>query len=143
MYTYIVYLHSILRWVILALLVINIIRIATGNNKITYSKWLFISVNITFLLGLYQYFAGPWGYSLIQQFGMSEVMKNDTYRFWAVEHITGMIVATAFVSIGHSALKKSNAKKANMFFILALILILAVVPWPFRETVGRPLLPGM
>jgi len=74
---------------------------------------------------------------------MSEVMKNDTYRFWAVEHITGMIVATAFVSIGHSALKKSNAKKANMFFILALILILAVVPWPFRETVGRPLLPGM
>ena len=143
MYIYALYLHNVLRWIILILLVINIIQIATGNAKVSYSKWLFIATNLTFLIGLYLYFAGGSGYAYIQQYGMSEVMKNDTYRFWAIEHITGMIVSVAFISIGYSALKKSNTKKANMFFVLALILILAVVPWPFREAVGRPLLPGM
>jgi hypothetical protein len=125
----------------LLLLVATIIQIAVGNAKIALSKWLFIFTNITFLIGLYLYFAGGNGYALIQQYGMSEVMKNDTYRFWAVEHIAGMIVSVAFISIGYSALKKGQRKKANMFLVLALIMILAVVPWPFREAVGRPLIP--
>lgn len=143
MYTGLLHLHNILRWVILILLVINIIKIATGNAKVAYSKWLLISAHTTLLVGLYQYFAGAWGYSLIKQNGMSAVMKDATMRFWAVEHISGMIVAIIFITIGHSGLKKGNTKKANMFFVLALILIMAVVPWPFREAVGRPLLPGM
>ncbi|QEC67206.1 hypothetical protein FRZ67_07820 [Panacibacter ginsenosidivorans] len=143
MYTVLLYLHSILRWIILALLVINIIKIATGNSKIKYSKWLLIAAHTTLLIGLYQYFAGGSGYALIQQNGMAAVMKDATMRFWAVEHISGMIVSIAFITIAHVSLKGGNTKKANMFFVLALILILAVVPWPFRDAVGRPLLPGM
>src|SRR5436190_2236991 len=119
MYTTLLALHNILRWVILILLVVNIIKIATGSAKASYSKWLFIATNLTFLVGLYLYFAGGSGYAYIQQFGMSEVMKNDTYRFWAVEHIAGMIVSVAFISIGYSASKKNNSKKANIFFVLA------------------------
>ena len=143
MYKGLLDLHSVLRWVILALLVINIIKIATGGSKIAYSKWLLIAAHTTLLIGLYQYFAGGSGYAFIQQFGMSAVMKDATMRFWAVEHISGMIVAVVFITIGHIGLKKGNTKKANMYFVLALILILAVVPWPIRELVGRPLLPGM
>ena len=142
MYNILLGFHNVLRWVVLLLLVIIIIQIAVGNAKIVLSKWLFIATNITFLIGLYLYFAGGSGYAYIQQYGMSEVMKNDTYRFWAVEHIAGMIVSVAFISIGYSALKKGNNKKANMFFVLALILILAVVPWPFRAAASRPLLPN-
>jgi hypothetical protein len=33
-------------------------------------------------------------------------------------------------------------KKAFWFFVVALILILAAIPWPSRE-IGRPLFPGM
>jgi hypothetical protein len=141
MYNILLGLHNVLRWIILLLLVVTIIQIAVGNAKIALSKWLFIFTNITFLIGLYLYFAGGNGYAYIQQYGMSEVMKNDTYRFWAVEHIAGMIVSVAFISVGYSALKKGQRKKANMFLVLALIMILAVVPWPFREAVGRPLIP--
>ena len=141
MYNILLGLHNVLRWLILLLLVVTIIQIAVGNAKIALSKWLFICTNITFLIGLYLYFAGGNGFALIQQYGMSEVMKNDTYRFWAIEHIAGMIVSVAFISMGYSALKKGQRKKANMFLVLALIMILAVVPWPFREAVGRPLIP--
>lgn len=145
MYTGLLHLHNLLRWVILILLVINIIKIATGSGKATFSKWLLIAAHTTLLIGLYQYFAGGSGYAYIERYGMSEVMKNAEYRFWAVEHISGMIVAIIFITIGHVGLKKGNPKKANMFFVLALILILAVVPWPFRDGIGRPrpLLPGM
>jgi hypothetical protein len=34
-------------------------------------------------------------------------------------------------------------KKAFYFFLIAAILLLAGVPWPFRgEIIGRPLFPG-
>ncbi|MBG9376560.1 hypothetical protein I5907_09965 [Panacibacter sp. DH6] len=145
MYTGLLHLHNVLRWVILILLVVNIIKIATGTGKATFSKWLLIAAHTTLLIGLYQYFAGGSGYAYIERYGMGEVMKTPEYRFWAVEHITGMIVAIIFITIGHVGLKRGNTKKANMFFVLALILILAVVPWPFRDGIGRPrpLLPGM
>jgi hypothetical protein len=34
-------------------------------------------------------------------------------------------------------------RKAFWLFLIALIVILVTVPWPFREVVGRPIFPGM
>jgi hypothetical protein len=34
-------------------------------------------------------------------------------------------------------------RKAFYYFLIALIFILASIPWPFREIIGRPLFPGM
>ncbi len=100
---------------------------------------LLIAAHITLLLGLYQYFFGGSGFAYFQQYGADAVMKNAVYRFWAVEHITGMIAAIIFITVGHISLKKTgHAKRTGVFYIIALILILAVVPWPFREGVGRP-----
>ena len=145
MYTTLLYLHSILRWVILILLLLNIFRMFSSSaNKIGLSKLLLIVAHTTLLIGLYQYFFGSSGYAYFQQYGAAEVMKNSVYRFWAVEHITGMIASIIFITVGHISFKKtSNAKRTGVFYIIALILILAVVPWPFREGVGRPWFPGM
>ena len=93
---------------------------------------------------MYEYFWGDLGFKLIQNSGMAAVMKDAASRFCAVEHITGMIAAIIFITVGHISFKKtSNAKRTAVFYIIALILILAVVPWPFREGVGRPWFPGM
>jgi len=87
------------------------------------------------------------GLELIQNVGMSEVMKNPVYRFWVVEHNIGMLIAIILITIGRGAAKKNISdqakhKKSFWFFLIALILILASVPWPGRE-VARPLFPGM
>ena len=146
MYNILLSLHSILRWVIVILLVVNILRLfsSTVTNKIALSKWLLIAAHITLLIGLYQYFAGGSGFALIQQSGMADVMKDSAKRFWAVEHPVGMLASILFITVGHVSLKKTgNTKRTAVLYTLVLIIILATVPWPMREGIGRPWLPGM
>jgi hypothetical protein len=143
MYTGLLHLHSLLRWIILVLLIVNIVKLAGGNKSISLSKWLLIAAHTTLVLGLYQYFFGHMGFELFKAYG-SEVMKMAPLRFWAVEHITGMVLSIALVTIGHISLKKTgNTKKTAMLYTVALIVILAVIPWPFRAGIGRPWFPGM
>ncbi len=154
MYTGLVHLHNFLRWVILILLIINIVRHITASNQTFGSKdkkWglmLMITAHIMLLLGLYQYFAGPWGYQLIQNEGMGVVMKNAAYRFWAVEHITGMILSIVLITVARGVYRKTitnqaKHKRALLLYVIALIIILVSIPWPFREGIARPLFPGM
>ena len=144
MYSGLLHLHNFLRWVILIALLINIVKLLAGNKNLGLSKILLISAHITLVLGLYQYFAGPWGFQSISTSGMAVVMKDSALRFWAVEHITGMIAAIALITVGHVKLKKGGKPKTTaILYMIALLLILAVVPWPFREAIARPWFPGM
>lgn len=143
MYNGLVHLHSTLRWVIILLLLWNIIKLFGGTNSIKQSKWLLISSHIMLLLGLYQYFFGKFGFAYFKAYG-AEVMKIASVRFWAVEHITGMIVAIALITVGHISLKKTgNTKKTALLYLIAFILIMLMVPWPFRAGIDRPLFPGI
>lgn len=143
MYTGLLHLHNLLRWVIIILLLLNIVSALSGKKNVKQSLWLLIASHITLLIGLYQYFTGAMGLKLFQTYG-SQVMKDASLRFWAVEHILGMLIAIALITIGHISLKKQSAtKKAGVLFLIALVVILAVVPWPFREAIARPLFPGM
>jgi hypothetical protein len=155
MYTGLLHLHNLMRWVILLLLVIAILRhlsamsskrlVNKGDQKI--DLFLMIAAHITLVIGLYQWIVGGFGLKSIQNNGFGVVMKNASLRFWAVEHITGMLLAIILITIGRGAVKRAVSaaahKKAFWFFLLALILILAVVPWPGREGIGRPMFPGM
>ena len=154
MYQGLVHLHNFMRWVILILLVINIVRhisaakqpFAAQDKKL--GLMLMVAAHIMLLLGLYQYFAGPWGYKLIAENGMAVVMKNAALRFWAVEHISGMILSIVLITVARGVYRKSitneaKHKRALLLYVISLIIILASIPWPFREGIARPLFPGM
>jgi hypothetical protein len=155
MYNGLLHLHSFMRWVILLLLLIAIVRHLSGMNSKRLVNagdrkvdlFLMISAHITLLIGLYQWIAGDKGLKAIQQLGMGEVMKNSGLRFFAVEHLIGMLLAIILITVGRGAVKRSSDwrlhKKAFWFFLIALIIIIAVIPWPFREGIARPLFPGM
>lgn len=145
MYNGLLHLHNTLRWVILFLLLVVIVQAITKKEGIRKSSlWLLIAGHITLLLGLYQYFTGLLGYNLIAtatSFG--DVMKNSVLRFWAVEHISAMLIAILIITIARKSAKNLIYKKAAILYVIALLLILAAVPWPFREGIGRPWFPGM
>jgi len=144
--------HSILRWIILILLFLSIIQsfigwvrnreLREGDTKL----WLFtmISAHLTLLIGLILLLFGRMG---ILSSGLPEgisLMKDRTYRFFWVEHPTGMVIATILITLGRGVVKKQikdplKYKRAFWFFLLALVIILLVIPWPGRETIGRGL----
>lgn len=137
-------LHSLLRWIILIFLLINISR-NFFNRTDEYlpidRSWnlrLVIITHINFLIGLFQYFYGEKGYALIKEYGMASVMKDSTMRFWVVEHITGMLIAIVLITISGSISKKpsddgkAKHKKLLWLYLVALIVIIASIPWPFR-----------
>ena len=150
MYTGLLHLHNLLRWVILILLVVALIRhlagvsgrkpLTSGDKKV--GLFLLISAHIQFLIGLYQWFIGGFGYNLIRGNGFGEVMKNAAQRFWAVEHITGMLIAIILITVARGRVKIGSYSAASWMYVVALLLIIAVVPWPFREDIGRPWFPG-
>jgi hypothetical protein len=144
-------LHSLLRWIILILLLAAIFKsyggmrsgraFVDGDRKL--GLFLMISAHTTLLLGLLLWFFGAFGLALVRDAGMGAVMKNSVMRYWVVEHFFGMAVAIVLITIGRGVAKKTipdpaKFRRAFWLFLLALIVILATVPWPFRAGVGRP-----
>ena len=149
------HLHSVLRWIILILLLIALFK-SMGNTNKPFTQghrkvglFLLISCDVMLLVGLYQWFTGPLGLKNIQASGMSAVMKNSTSRFFAVEHLLGMLIAIILVHVGYSYARRNvpdnvKHKRAILYYGLALLIILISIPWPFRDVgAGRGWLPGM
>lgn len=141
MYDTIKILHSY--WAYLVLLVLVL---ATFNALIKYfgnkefhakdfriSLFTLIVAHIQLILGIIFYFASDY-FSLISEMGMGEVMKNATLRSNVIEHPLTMLVAIALITIGYSKHKKKLTSKPKfkmiaIFYTLALILVLAKIPW--------------
>ena len=148
MYTGLLHLHSFLRWVILLLLMIVVLRSLTAGNRPfnntdkKFGLFAMIACDITLLIGLYQWITGPvYGLNAFKNSGMKAIMSDKALRFFSVEHFAGMIIAIVLVHIGKSYAKKDlpdsvKHKRTLIFFGLALLIILISIPWPFRQ-VGR------
>ena len=106
-----------------------------------------IAAHTTLLLGLYQWTLGRFGlFTFVKPEGVS-MMKDPTLRFFQMEHPVMMILSVVFITLGYGMAKRAVAdeekyKKAFRYFLIAMLLILLAIPWPFRE-IGRPLFPGM
>ena len=143
-YSLLVHLHSIGRWIILLLLLFAIFNSLVAGQR----PWirtdgrtgsiLTIFADLMFVIGISLWYFGPRGYKYIEEVGMSAVMKNAAYRFFAIEHITMMLIAVILIHIGKAQGRKAISDKAKhrrtiIFYLLALIIILISIPWPFRQ----------
>jgi hypothetical protein len=154
MYNGLLHLHSVLRWIILLLLLVSIFRSLPVNKPFTRGHqktglFLMICADLMLFVGLYQWFAGDWGLKSIQKNGFSVVMKNETLRFFAIEHLTLMLVAIILIHVGYNTSKKAipdttKHKRTLLWYLIALVIILISIPWPFRTVgTGRLWFPGM
>ena len=143
-------LHSLLRWAVLLFGVWTLLNALTGVfTKRNYSAsdnrsnlFFMISCDIQLLLGLILYFTNGW-FDRLKHLG--DNMKDPYSRFFTMEHMSMMLLAWILVHIGRSSVKKAPTdaakhKRMLIFFGLAIVLILASIPWPGREAIGRPLM---
>jgi membrane-anchored protein YejM (alkaline phosphatase superfamily) len=152
MYNAALALHSALRWVILLLLLLAIVRAILGlvagrpwtRGDTVVSAFFVRTLDLQMLIGLIIYFAlSPITWEGMRHIG--DAMGNAGLRFFTVEHPVGMVIAITLAHIGERRIREATDatrrhRTALIFFTLALIAILATIPWPGRPVVGRPLL---
>jgi len=148
-YSIILALHNIVRWVVLILGVVAIVRAFLGwfkqrpwepmDRKV--GMFFGMTLDIQLLLGLLLYFIfSPITKSAFQDFGAA--MKVPDLRFFAFEHVFYMVVAVAFAHLGGILPRRvdnasSKHQRAALLFAVAFLAILLGMPWM------RPLLPGL
>ena len=93
-----------------------------------------ITMHIQLLIGIVLWLVSPNGLGGIRTSGMGAIMKSDAARKLAVEHPTLMIIAVVLITIGYSKHKKKLVSKPkfkvlSIFYTLALLAILYMIPW--------------
>lgn len=150
MYAFILAVHNVLRWVVLILGYLAVVRAWSG--WLSKKEWasldrklgIFFSsaIDTQLLLGIVLYFfLSPITKAGLVDFGAVMSAGGDL-RFFVLEHSVLMVLAVIFAHLGNALAKKAqDAKKkhkqAAIWFTLAIVSILVAIPW------WRPLLPGM
>lgn len=137
--------HSLLRWVMLILLIMSIFRayngwkslrsFTPGDKKLTLFTLIFSHIQL--LVGFLLYMVSPAVQQALPDMGAA--MKDKMLRFWAVEHISMMIISILIITIGYSLSKRASNdadrfRKIFIYFLISLIIILITIPWPFTQT---------
>jgi len=133
--------HSGLRWVVIALFLAAIVNAFLKKEKGVYSStdkkinlFTMVFMHIQLLIGLTLY-------AISNKVNFSELFSSEANRFFGIEHIFGMLLSVALVTIAHAKSKKNtdpNKKHRIIFlgYLFAFIIVLATIPWPFRANLG-------
>ncbi len=149
MYQAITILHSYTRWFVLLSLVYAIVRANKGfRSKLGFTKsdnrlrhWTATMAHVQLVLGILLYTQSP----VVKYFWQSyrEGIKNLDGLFFAILHMTFMLMAIVVITIG-SAMAKRKAvdhekfKTMLIWYAIALLIILIAIPWPFSPLANRP-----
>ena len=143
-------LHNLLRWAVLLFGLWTVFSAMSGvisKRKYTSADsrsnfFFMLSCDIQLIMGLILYYSNAW-FERLKDLGNN--MKDANNRFFTMEHEVLMIIALILVHVGRVSVKKAitpaaKHKRTLLFFGLAIVLILAAIPWPFRDAIARPLL---
>ena len=149
MYSIILAIHNIVRWVVIILGIFALVRAYIGflgNRDWTeidrrIGVFFSVAVDTQLLIGLILYlFLSDITKIIFSDF--SAAMSNDGIRFFALEHAFYMILAVVFVHLGSllpRRVEESRAKfaRAAIWFTLTFLVVILGMPW------FRPLFPGI
>lgn len=149
MYTNLLVIHSLFRWLVLLSLCYAIIRAYRGyktksvfsilDNKVRH--WTATIAHIQLVLGILIYTKSP-----IVQYYFSDfknLFSNWDLTFFGLFHFILMIIAIVVITVGSAKAKrkKNDAEKFKtmlVWFSLALIIIIIAIPWPFSPLANGP-----
>jgi hypothetical protein len=150
LYAAVLTIHSWLRWLVILAGIAAFVRAAGGaSSRRPWTPaddrsgfWFITTLDLQVLLGLVLYvFLSPFTHAAFGDIGAA--MKNSGLRFWLVEHPFGVIVGIALAHIGRARARKTDSLRRHrivaIFFGLALVALLASIPWPGTPA-ARPLL---
>lgn len=149
-YPFFLFVHSWLRWAVLLLGMVALVR--SGRGWLTRAPWtqadrslqliFTIFVDVQLLVGLALYFGvSPIVPRTLEAF--REAMRAPAQRFFAVEHVFAMIVALVIIHVSSVLSRRAtdDTRKHQRWalgLLFALLVTFAAIPWPSLNH-GRPL----
>lgn len=149
MYSTLLSLHSLVRWLVLTSLIIAILIAFKGwSSKKEFSRldnsvrhWTATIAHIQLIIGLWLYFISP----IIDYFlhNYKEAVHLREIRFFGMEHSLMMLIAIVLITIGSAKAKRKQTdtekfKTMAIWFSIGLLIILTSIPWPFSPLASRP-----
>ncbi|HEV7381778.1 MAG TPA: hypothetical protein VGN64_18405 [Dyadobacter sp.] len=141
--------HSLIRWLVLMSLVaatVHVWRSWKSGKKFTRSDdairhWTATFAHIQMTIGLILYFQSPVTAYFRENFGVA--IHEREVRFFGLEHSLMMLTAVVILNVGSSLSKRRTSdqqkfKTLAVYFTIALVIILANIPWAFSPLVSRP-----
>lgn len=149
MYSALLSLHSLVRWLVLTSLIIAIFIAFKGwFSKKKFSRfdnsvrhWTATIAHIQLIVGIWLYFISP----VIDYFlhNYKEAVHLRQIRFFGMEHSLMMLTAIVLITIGSAKAKRKQTdtekfKVMAIWFSIGLLIILASIPWAFSPYASRP-----
>lgn len=149
MYSTLLALHSICRWLVLASLLFAIFRALQGwfnkkqftriDNLVRHSTATIAHIQL--ILGIGLYFTSPLTNYFLNNFKVA-VHERDA-RFFGMEHSFMMLLAIIIITIGSAKSKRKQTdndkfKTMLIWFTIGLIIIITSIPWQFSPFTSRP-----
>lgn len=149
MYPYLLFFHSLVRWLVLISLLLALFRGIQGwMGKRNFSKTddrvrqiAATVAQIQLTIGYVLYFNSPVITYFLSNY--REAVKQSDFRFFGMIHVLLMTIAIFVITIGSSVAKwhqtdKGKFKIMTLYFGIALLIIFAAIPWPFSPLANRP-----
>lgn len=149
MYPILLATHSLVRWLVLASLLLAIYRgykgwltgqtFSKADNTIRHTTATIAHIQL--ILGLWLYFISPIVDYFLDNF--SEAVHQREIRFFGMEHITMMFIGIIVITIGSMKAKRKPTdlqkfKAMAIWYTIGLVIILSSIPWAFSPLISRP-----
>src|ERR1043165_7100858 len=149
MYSVLLTIHSLVRWLVLISLLIAIYRAYKGwrrNEQFTkFDNVIRIATvttsHVQLVLGISLYCISPVVRYFLNYF--KTAVHEREVRFFGMEHITMMVIAILLITVGSAKAKRQTTDKQRyktmaIWFTIALVVIFSSVPWQFSPLTSRP-----
>lgn len=151
MYSTLLFIHSLIRWLVLAFLLYSIFRAFLGytqNKKFSkvdnaFRYWTVTVAHIQLMIGMILYTQSP----IVKYFWKESKigLQNLELTFYGLIHIFFMLTAIVVLTIGSAMAKRKPSDKEKFktmlaWFSISLILIFIAIPWGFSPLSNRPII---
>jgi hypothetical protein len=136
--------HSVIRWLLITGLLASVTVALYSMYKkksLVYPGGLFsrltvYTAHVQLLIGILLYLISP------KVIFSPKSMSSPILRFYLIEHVFIMILVIVLITVGYVRMKKTgpgnqSARQLFWYYMISLILILALIPWPFMSYGGQ------
>jgi hypothetical protein len=149
LYPFLLFVHSLFRWLVLGFLFFALFRGWAGWKKKKHFSRLddfvrHVTATVAHLqlaIGITLYFTSPIIKYFLSDF--RQAVGIPELSFFGIVHSSMMLVAVILITLGSSLAKRKKTDEEKfrtmvIWFSLALCMILVAIPWPFSPLAMRP-----